>query len=92
MDPPQDTAEHISQDGGNSEKIYLRIGKHHRGEKGGEKQQSLKAEGEEVLQVPEQRSPCSPWKGPHWSMWIFPEGTASPGEPIQELYFLPLSS
>jgi len=31
-----------------------------------QKPRSLKKEGEEVLQVPEQRLPCSPWSRPWW--------------------------
>ena len=55
-------------------------------------QRSQKNEGEEVLQVPEQRFPCSlgrrrwwsrlslcnPWTTPHHSRWMCPEGSCSP--------------
>jgi len=76
-DPPLSKAEPISEAGGTSVEMYLRKGKTYcvalvrEGSEEKMKETALqmprsvkKEREEEVLQAPEQRFPCSPWRRP----------------------------
>lgn len=89
INPPQETAEHISQAGGTSEKTCLRKGRKHCTEKGGGNKKSDKQERKYQGQ---RRRSCSvaeyistaPWRGLVLEQLDIPQGAVAHGDPMLE--------
>lgn len=73
MDTPQSRAEHLTQDGDTAKKMHWRksMTNSRKNNKVSEKKRR------KWCFRHQSRFPWSPWKGPHWSTWIFPDRNTS---------------